>query len=244
VAVVAFLLTWMLLRALPPLPSGAGAAPGAIAAGFLLNLALLGLLLARLPLEPMVPWAWLSVWLRCAEWSVAGALGLLAAPGSGVTLKTAVALAAVTAAQAALWCGISALLGLATRRRRSLGQMLTALLFAFAVAGLFWSRPPLYALQRSHPDVYEPATQAVVWLGPVTGVAAVFSEDPSGFNLVKARQTYEVWLGANFLAYPPLWPGRSEVSGEGFRLGLVLTLSLWGLGLCVACEALGLARRG
>jgi hypothetical protein len=245
-ALAGFLLTWILARAMPPLPGVGGAAPGAIAGAFLLNLVLLGIQLACLPLDPAGGggWDWVRGWLRGTELTVAAFLGLWAAPGNGVAFQTAGTLMALTAAQCAGLCGGMVLAALLAGRFRRAGRMLAALLFAFAATGLFWSRPVLYALQRSSPAVYESATQAVVSLGPVTGVAAVWDADPAGFNLIKSRQTYEIWIGANFLAYPVLWPGPARPAGGGMIApGLILGLLLWGLVLAAGSDYLGFVKQ-
>jgi hypothetical protein len=231
---------------MPPWPGVAGAAPGAIAAAFLLNLVLLGILLACLPLDPAGGrgWDWVRAWLRGTVLTVAAFLGFAAAPGQGAAFGTAGTLMALTAAQGAALCGGMALATLLAGRFQRTGRMLAALLFVLAATGLFWSRPALYALQRTSPAVYESATQAVVALGPVTGVAAVWDADPSGFNLIKSRQTYEIWIGANFLAYPALWPGRAGPAGGGHAApGLILGLLLGGLVLAAASDGLGFISR-
>ena len=246
-ALAGFLLTWVLTRAMPPLPGvGGSGAPGAIAGAFLLNLALIGVQLACLPLDPPDGWGWdwVRAWLRGTELAVAAFLGLWAAPGNGVAFQTAGTLMALTAAQGAALCGGMALAALLAGRFRRAGRMLAALLFALAATGLFWSRPVLYALQKSSPAVYESATQAVVSLGPVTGVAAVWDADPAGFNLIKSRQTYEIWIGANFLAYPVLWPGAARPAGGGMTApGLILGLLLWGLVLAAGSDYLGFVKQ-
>jgi hypothetical protein len=239
-------LTWILSSPLRAPPGHEGPAPAAIAASFLLNLALLGTVLALLPLDSET-WGGLCTWLRGVVLAGAAFAGWAAAPGSQADWTCAVALAALTAAQAAALCGLAGLVAAIFGRHRRVARMGLAVVWVLAVTGLFWSKPVLEALQRHSPRTYEAATQALVAVGPVTGVAALWNEAQPGFSLVKSRYTYELWIGANLPYFPRLWPGRGDQpglpSGGAWPPGLGLSLLLVGLVLTVAGDYLGFVRR-
>jgi hypothetical protein len=247
----ALALTWLLVRVMTHEAGATGerlaarpqtAHPGAIAASFLINIAALGVLLALAPLKREGPWAWWRAWLRGAVLGLAGFAGLWAAPGSGVGWRQAAALAALTASYGACLCGLGELAAVLAGRRYLWARAFLVVFWTLAVTGLFWSKPVLEGLKKSSPAAGDAATEAVVSLGPVTGVAAFWNSDPAGFNLIKTTHTYHIWLGSNFLRYPPLWPQRETIgiSDEGGRWtpGLVLALGLWGLVLVFGCECL------
>ena len=64
----------------------------------------------------------------------------------------------------------------------------------------------------------------------------------AGFDLIKATNTYELWLGSNFFAYPHLWPQRVDTGGDsskaGWEPGLILGLLVWGMVLVILDDLL------
>jgi hypothetical protein len=247
-------LTWGLSRAFAAGPSPSGASPAAVAASFVLDLGVLGVVLAWLPLKGDLSYGGWRTWLRGTLLALAAAAGLWVGARSGLSLRppacgvplvpwqTAGALAALMSAQTAVLCGLHGLLTWLCDRQRLWARATLLLCFTLAGTSLFWSRPLLYAVQTRSIPAYEVATQAVVTLNPVMNIAALWNAEPAGFDLVRTPHTYRIWIGANFLAYPRLWPSRAPApylaADAPWTPGLVLTLFVWGIVVTLGCDYL------
>ncbi|MCK6471225.1 MAG: hypothetical protein L6R28_05715 [Planctomycetes bacterium] len=254
-----YALPWLLNGFFPVLPS-AGAAlaipQSTKAASFLLNLALLAVALARLPLQSSVGWPFLRAWMETSLFSVTAFAGLALC---GAPISAAATMAALTAAQAAALLGAAAFLLLFCKRCAGITRMALALALALMAGGIFWTRPILQGFYGSEAATEQErertmaradaGARAVLALSPMGGMAEAWNRSRSGFDLVRGHHTYVLWIGSDrLISYPRLWPGRNEPSAGGgpaaLAPGLILGLGVWGIVLLLTGDLLAGSRAG
>lgn len=256
-AAAALLAGWTLPRLLAgffPAQPSTGAVlnlpQSAKAASFLLNLALLGVALARLPLRNGSGWPFLRAWLETSLLSAAAFAGLAL---GGVPLGATATMAALTAAQAAALQGAAAFLMLLCMRCAEITRMALALALVLMTGGIFWTRPILQGFYSGDAATEvereraisraDAGARTVMALSPMGGMAEAWNRTGSGFDLIHGHQTYVLWIGSDrMIYYPRLWPGRGQNDPSGgpaaLAPGLILGLGLWGLVLLLTGDLL------
>lgn len=246
-------LPWLLAGFFPAPPSS-GTEPNvpqsAKAASFLVNLALLAVALARLPLQCGSGWPFLRAWLETSLLSAAAFAGLAL---GGVPPSAAATMAALTSAQAAALHGAAAFLFLFCKPCSGITRMALALVMVLLAGGIFWTRPILqsfYGGEAATEQERERAmaradagARATLALSPMGGMAEAWNRTGSGFDLVRGHHTYVIWIGSDrLISYPRLWPGRDEAAMSGVPAalapGLILGFGVWGLVLLLAGDLL------
>lgn len=252
-------LPWLLNGFFPVLPSDSAVPTipqSTKAASFLLNLVLLAVALARLPLQSSSGWPFLRAWLETSLFSAAAFTGLAL---SGTPLPAAATMAALTAAQAAALLGAAALLLLFCKRCAGITRMALALALALMAGGIFWTRPILQGFYGGEAATEQErertmaradaGARAVLALSPMGGMAEAWNRTGSGFDLVRGHHTYVLWIGSDrLISYPRLWPGRDEAASgihpAPLAPGLVFGLGVWGLVLLLTGDLLAGWRAG
>jgi len=236
-------------------------ASATIAASFALNLLALAVAFCLLPgANSRRSFDFFSGWLRGALWTGLAFWGLKISAGPGLSFSFAMELAALTAAYQAALIGAAALLEIICRPRVLIGRMLLVLAVVFCTGGIFWTKPLIQYFKRLPTQGLTPeelaersvdrswaataTEQGVLTLSPTMGLASAWNTTSTGFDLLKAGETYNVWIGSyDLLSYPPLWPfdakPQGAAEGETMRApGLVLGIGLWGLLLICVCDLL------
>ncbi len=232
----------------------------AIAASFILNLAILALALAWLPAEKAFaarerfPHA--RAWLRTCLAAACAYTGLWIAPVHGESMRVFAALALLTAAQAGAFFALhSALIVLFGTKSRAPGT-LCALMLCVLSSALFGSREPIERLSKSGGDgslhsAY--LADGVMKLSPPMSIASAWYQESDGahtpqslssrrFDLIHGTLTYAVWIGSyQAVACPDILPsgGSGDFYNRGeFSAGIVLVLLAWALPFMALCDIL------
>jgi hypothetical protein len=221
-------------------------APAAVvAASFMVNLALLAGALAWVPDgAEKGTWAHLRG-LGFNAWLIVSAFVGLWLYGVRIeSPRIFAALAAITIAETSLLAAVNAVVLVCGGSGRA-ARTLCGLLLAISATAFFWTRPPI--LNAGSPERTSIWITGVMTATPAAGVAAAwYSESDAAFgaraearrfDLVRAPQTYVVWIGSyEAVEYPEILPRGVS------RWGLAAWLMCFSLPVLGACDFVKLRR--